>query len=221
MFLAWLSAVAASANEPIAPYSAQQVVERVQILADGTRITQTPQKMNEYRDSERRTRTEELSVSDTEAPRVTSINIVDPVASFRYSLDPEAHVARQKSLPKLAAKATTSVAPKQGEQPQVSSESLGTDTVDGLLIRGTRTTTVYPTGWFGNDRPITVVRENWISLELQIVVLSKVSDPRTGEFTRRLTNISRNAPDPSVFQIPAGYEVIDGGASEVPVTRGP
>jgi hypothetical protein len=178
--------------------------------------------MNEYRDSEGRTRSEELSASDTEAPRVTSINIVDPVAGFRYILDPEAHIAHQKSLPKLVPKATTSAAQKQAEQlPQVSRESLGTDTVDGLLIQGTHATTVYPAGWFGNDRPITVVRENWVSPELRVEVRSKVSDPRTGEFTRQLTNISRSQPDPSLFQVPAGYEVIDGGASAVPVTRRP
>jgi hypothetical protein len=111
------------------------------------------------------------------------------------------------------------VAPKQAERPQISRESLGTEIVDGILIKGTRTTTVYPVGSFGNDRPVTVVRENWMSPELLIVVLTKISDPRTGEFTSRLTNISRSEPDPSLFQVPAGYEIIDGGPSPVPVRR--
>jgi hypothetical protein len=221
LFLACLFATAASAHEPIAPYSAQQVVERVQTLADGTRITQPPPKMNEYRDSEGRTRTEVISASDTEAPRITSIQITDPVVGFRYTLDPEAHKARQKSLPKLAPKAATSVAPKQAERPQVSRDSLGTDIIDGILIKGTRTTTVYPVGSFGNNRPMTVVREEWVSPELLVVVMNKVSDPRTGEFTRRLTNISRSEPDPSLFQVPASYEVVDGGESAMPATRRP
>ncbi len=218
LFLAFLFATSARAQQAIAPYSAQRVSERVQTLADGTRITQTPQKMNEYRDSEGRTRIENISASDSDAPRITSIQIADPVAGVRYILDPQAHTARQKSMPKPLAGATTSVAPKPVE-PQVSRDSLGTETMDGILVQGIRTTTVYPVGSFGNDRPVTVVRENWISPELSVTVMSKVSDPRTGEFTSRLTNISRSQPDPTLFQIPAGYEVVDGGTSAVPVRR--
>jgi hypothetical protein len=218
---AWFIAIAASAQQAIAPYSAQRVVERVQTLADGTRITQKPQKTNEFRDSAGRTRSEQVSTSDTGAEGITSINIVDPVAGFRYVLDPEAHTPRQVSLSKREAKATASVAPKQDERPEVSKDSLGTETIDGLLIKGTRTTTIFPAGSFGNDRPVTVVRENWVSPELLVVVVKKTSDPRTGEFSSRLTNISRSDPDPSLFQVPADYEVINGGASAVPIARRP
>jgi hypothetical protein len=217
----WFFTTAAAGQEPIAPYSAQRIAERVQTLADGTRITQTPQKVKEYRDSAGRTRTEQLSASDTEAERVTSINITDPVAGFRYVLDPEARTAHEVSLPKREAKATAPVAPKQGEQPLVWRDSLGTETVDGLLIRGTRTTTIYPAEFFGNDRPVTVIRESWISPELATVVMTKVSDPRTGESTSRLMNISPSEPDSSLFQVPAGYEIIDGGPAPMTVTRRP
>jgi hypothetical protein len=188
-----------------------RIVERVQTLADGTRITQTPRKLNKYRDSAGRTRTEQIFTSDREAERITSINITDPVAGFRYSLDLEAHTARQVSLAKREAKANAPVAAKQDERPQVSRESLGTETIDGVLVKGTRTSTIYPVGSLGDDRPVTVVRERWISSELAIVVKEKVSDPRTGESSSGLSNISRSEPDPSLFQVPAGYEVIDGG----------
>ena len=220
LLLACFFAAAAIAQEPIAPYSAQRVIERVQTLADGTRITQTPHKVNEYRDSEGRTRTEETSGSDTEEPRITSISITDPVAGVRYTLDPDAHTAREKSMPKAVAKGAEPSAPKQAE-PQISRASLGTETIGGVLAKGTRTTTIYPAGSFGNDRAVTVVRENWVSPELLVVVVIKVSDPRTGEFTSRLTNISRSEPDASLFQVPAGYEVIMGGPSAAPVTRRP
>jgi len=40
------------------PYSAEQVTEHLQTLADGTRITQPSQKVMFYRDSQGRTRTE-------------------------------------------------------------------------------------------------------------------------------------------------------------------
>jgi hypothetical protein len=211
--LAALFAAASRAQNGI-PYSAQQVTERVQTLADGTRITQKPRKVNLYRDSLGRTRSEDLS-SDAESEEITSVNIIDPVAGFRYSLDPSTHTARRWSTAKPSA-TTASAASKHDEGPQISRESLGTQTIEALLAQGTRTTTVYPVGSFGNDGPVTVSSENWRSPELQTVLLSKVSDPRTGETTSRLTNISRSQPDPSLFQVPDGYQLIDVGPSSVP-----
>ena len=211
--LAALFAAASAAQNGI-PYSAQQVTERVQTLADGTRITQKPHKVNLYRDSLGRTRSEDLA-SDTESEEVTSVSIIDPVAGVRYSLDPSTHSARQWSLAKPSA-TTASSAQKHNEGPQISRETLGTQTIEAFTAQGIRTTTVYPVGSFGNDGPVTVINEVWRSPELQIVLLSKVSDPRTGDATTRLTNISRSQPEPSLFQVPAGYQVIDAGPSPAP-----
>jgi hypothetical protein len=94
-------------------------------------------------------------------------------------------------------------------RPEMSRESLGTQTIEGLLADGTRMTTTYPVGFIGNDRPLTTVTETWMSREIGMVVLTKTSDPRQGESTRKLTNVSRAEPDPSLFQPPAGYEVVD------------
>ena len=73
----------------------------------------------------------------------------------------------------------------------------------------TRTTTTFPIGAMGNDRPIVVVNESWFSPELKVQVLQKNSDPRSGESTTRLTNISRAEPDASLFQVPADYEIME------------
>ncbi len=40
--------------------------------------------------------------------------------------------------------------------------------------------------------------------------MTRHSDPRTGEEMVRLINVSRNNPDSSLFQVPAGYEISDG-----------
>jgi hypothetical protein len=61
-----------------------------------------------------------------------------------------------------------------------------------------------------------VITETWRSPELQTTLLLKISDPRSGETTIRLTDISRSEPDPSLFQVPAGYEITDAGPSPVP-----
>ena len=71
---------------------------------------------------------------------------------------------------------------------------------------------LYPAGAFGNDRPVTVIRETWRSTELKVMILSKNSDPRSGETTTKLTNISRAEPDPALFQIPADYKIVENPA---------
>lgn len=90
-------------------------------------------------------------------------------------------------------------------------EDLGDQNYEGVSAHGTRTITTIPAGEIGNERPIEITYEKWFSNELQMVVYSKQSDPRTGEQTYRLTNINRNEPDPSLFQVPQGYKVVSGG----------
>jgi hypothetical protein len=91
-------------------------------------------------------------------------------------------------------------------------EDLGVQSIEGVEATGTRTVTTIPAGEIGNERPIEIVYEKWYSKELQLVVMSKHSDPRFGEQTYRLTNIVRSEPDPSLFELPSGYKVVSGVA---------
>jgi hypothetical protein len=98
-----------------------------------------------------------------------------------------------------------------GEEPaQVSTEDLGTQTMEGLLVTGTRTTRTIPSGEIGNEKPISIVTEVWTSPDLKTIVYSKRSDPRMGEQTFQLTNIVRGDPESSLFTIPADFKVVDG-----------
>jgi hypothetical protein len=223
------------------PYSAEEVTEQVQTLADGTHISQPAPKIKFYRDSQGRTRTERTFPlpagafpAGVDAPVI--IEIFDAVSGARYTLEPRNHTARRISFPTpppppppppppnsatasatkvarisplFAPGAPAAVQDGQAQRPQFSHESLGTQTIEGVLAEGSRTTVLYPIGAVGNDRPITTVSETWVSPELKTVVLSKNSDPRNGDSTTRLTNISRSEPDASLFQIPADYEVVD------------
>ena len=56
-------------------------------------------------------------------------------------------------------------------------------------------------------QPIEIISEVWFSPDLQVVVMSKHSDPRFGETTYQLTGIQRAEPDRSLFEIPPGYTV--------------
>jgi hypothetical protein len=84
-------------------------------------------------------------------------------------------------------------------------ESLPAQMINGALAQGTRTTETIPQGKIGNDKPIKIVNERWISNDLQMLVRSTSSDPRFGDTTYQLTNILQASPDPSLFQIPADY----------------
>lgn len=89
----------------------------------------------------------------------------------------------------------------------VKSEPLSPKTIGGISVTGTKTTTTIPAGTIGNDKDLMILRETWYSPDLKLVVQSTQDDPRFGETTYSLTNIQRNEPDPTLFQIPAGYKV--------------
>jgi hypothetical protein len=84
-------------------------------------------------------------------------------------------------------------------------------TIEGVAVEGRRTTTVIPAGQIGNEQPITIVSENWRSPELNVLVMTRHSDPRMGESAYRLQNIVRAEPDRSLFMVPADYTVKDTG----------
>ena len=81
--------------------------------------------------------------------------------------------------------------------------------IDGIPVEGRKTTTVIPAGQIGNEQPITITSEEWRSADLNVLVQTRHSDPRTGESSYRLTNIIRAEPDPSLFMVPPDYTVRD------------
>ncbi len=93
-------------------------------------------------------------------------------------------------------------------------EELGTQNIEGVAATGTRTTTTIAAGAIGNLQPIKIVSEQWFSADLQVLVLTKYSDPRTGETTYRLANIVRAEPDRSLFTVPADYTIRGYGMRE-------
>ncbi len=93
----------------------------------------------------------------------------------------------------------------KGVQPKT--ESLGTKTLEGVQVTGTRTTSTIPAGTIGNDRDLNIIRETWYSSELKLVIQSTQSDPRFGETSYTLKNIQQGSPDVTLFQVPANYTI--------------
>jgi len=87
-----------------APYSGEQTEEHVQTLADGTHITRPMGTIKTWRDSEGRIRTERpMRVGPrvsggTDSPVIVEIS--DPVAGVRYTLDIENKVAHRPRAPR-------------------------------------------------------------------------------------------------------------------------
>lgn len=228
-----------------APYSAEQVTDHTQTLADGTHITQKTRIIKLFRDSQGRGRTERpmFMGMGTNSEEVMIVEITDPVSGFRYVLDTYNHVAHRFAPPTEKANGVASYtqtgradsagtnpaparqaaapAPAQTNRPEQVTESLGTQVIEGVQVEGKKTTTTFPVGSMGNDRPLVRVMESWHSPELNIAVVWKTSDPRMGESTMRLQNIDRTEPDPALFRVPADYQVVDesGDQVEIKITR--
>ena len=218
-----------------APYSADAVTETTQKLADGNVIRQTVT-AKFYRDSEGRERNEQTLgglgalAPGANLPPVVYIN--DPVAGVDYALN-----ARDKTVmrtnrgrggpePFGGGRGQRRNPDSNGPPPPmggrfggrggpggaaVKTDSLGKQTIEGVPAEGTRTTVTFPAGSQGNEQPITIMTESWYSPDLQVVVLSRHTDPRSGETVFRLTNISRAEPPASLFQPPPDYKVVQGG----------
>jgi hypothetical protein len=94
------------------------------------------------------------------------------------------------------------------DDPNVKTEDLGVQNIEGVAATGKRTTTTIPAGKIGNVKDIQIVSEQWFSDELQVLVMTRHADPRSGETTYRLRNILRAEPDAGLFAVPADYQVI-------------
>jgi hypothetical protein len=134
--------------------------------------------------------------------------------AFFLKLKQEAEASASGQTPEIATQKNLIIMDKAkaetlGEATEVNTEDLGTQTMEGVLVTGTRTTKTIPAGQIGNEKPISIVIEVWTSPELKTVVMSKRSDPRIGEQTFRLTNIVRAEPDASLFTVPMDFKVID------------
>jgi len=189
------------------PFTARVLVESRQTLADGSQVV-NQQTVTAARDSQGRTRREEVPATPGAVQQPKTVIISDPVAQTTYILGPD-HVARKLPATQTSRQVqrfSTSAAAGHTE-PDSKTESLGTQTIAGVLAEGTRTTYTLPAGALGNQNPLMIVDERWYSQDLQITILSRHFDPRFGESSYRLTTIQQAEPPASLFQIPADYTV--------------
>lgn len=208
-----------------AAYSGRQTTETVRTLSDGTHITgANPISPAIYRDSQGRVRTERPAFAGPAGAKLpidfAIVEIQDPVAGYIYVLDSVNQVAHR--LPVQAR--PLPAGPQNGAPPGFSappSVDLGTQIMFGVTLTGRQTSYTAPAGSaMGNDQPITTVTETWTDPRTNVAVLRKSTSP-TGNSTMTMQNYSNSEPDPSLFQIPPGYRVVDetGGSFTIVTPR--
>lgn len=197
-----------------APFSATISTKATHVLTDGNRIERSTT-ATISRDSQGRTRREMTLPaigpwSDPSKPAPHVIFLDDPVAGTHYALNPDRKIARQVQAFRWRQRGKKGAAGHgvaQKPRNEVTTTSLGTQTIAGVTAQGTRDTRTIPAGAIGNEKPIVILTERWYSPDLQMVVMSKHSDPRMGDTVFQVTNIQRQEPDASLFKVPSDYTV--------------
>jgi len=158
------------------------------------------------------------------------VDIYDPVAGFSYRVDSKMKTAYSFSKVDARANSVQSYAdlPPEtlpdllpmpavmlssngnviGPKPDWQRRSLGTKTLEGLTVLGSQIIVEVPQAWNGFDQAFQVSVETWRSDELDMIVLWKRVDPRSGRSTWKLINVNRAAPSPDLFHVPHGYSVV-------------
>ncbi|HYT22414.1 MAG TPA: hypothetical protein VEW05_19565 [Candidatus Polarisedimenticolia bacterium] len=168
---------------PGLPFSAKVELELVNQLQDGTLISHKTYNLT-ARDSRGRTHNESrnwINPAMGAEPRLIRIELYDPSTRTRTNVFPLTKAARQWIASPAAPPATPST--PTAIKPETTKENIGSDSIKGLPVRGSRVSQTYPPGALGNDRPLSIVTENWYSEELKINLLTKRTDPRYGAQT--------------------------------------
>src|ERR1700743_963139 len=208
----------ALSGKPGLPFSADVIDETDRVLADGNHIhRETHGKI--FRDSQGRTRLEtEVDIGGS-AP-MTHVTISDPVEGLHMMLNLTNKTATVAHFPQHllssggSEKISTPV--RQAPTPQNSAtvekfhSSKGeTKEIEGFTVKVTRNTRTIPAGAKGNDKPLVITNETWVSEDLATVLLTIREDPESGKSVRKLVNIHTGDPDPLLFKVPADFTVKD------------
>jgi TonB family protein len=171
-----------------APFSAERHQVRNRTLDDGTRIAETWPVHKIFRDAQGRMRTERPLLTFPDAPALpVIIQLDDPAAGTQTILDSQKKLAHR----------FTSIQIAMPPPESATAEDLGAWVIQGLRAEGTRRT-LGP-----------IVTETWTAPDLHLFVRQKLTDPRFGESVNELTRIHMGDQDASLFEIPAGFRIVD------------
>jgi hypothetical protein len=202
-----------------APYSAKRVNTATQIRADGTRVPQN-RTANFYRDQAGRNRTEQQAAF-RDSPYITTI--MDPILGCEYVLDPGNKIAHRL----IGVHIDTMPVPQSGNGSRIAenlppaavesnsidvhTQDLGSRTMQGLSVRGTKTTTTWPPGTRqNNDRTLITETESWIAPSFgNLIVRESTTSPDQPDSSYSLENVVIGEPKAELFRPPPEYRIVD------------
>lgn len=192
---------------PGMPFQAEATMHSTQHLGDGTVIVKELHIVL-ARDEQGRFSFETHSILP--GNHMESHAIFDPVSGHQmqwgtlskvvmdFPLQPKNHVT-VSALP--AARDASSTLPS--DEKSVAKEDLGSKTISGIPVVGTRTTITIAAGNIGNDKEIVIRHEQWTSPDLQLIVAESDDNPFGETRTYQITSFARSNPPESLFQAPA------------------
>jgi hypothetical protein len=144
-------------------------------------------------------------------PPLMRSHIYDPQTRLNTYLHPQTHIARQilRSAPQPPANSTPASAVPPPHAQNLTTQDLGTETVAGLVLRGTRKQRTVPANLSGTGQEVTIIDDYWYSEDLKVYLVLKHNDPRTGEQFVGIVNVDRREPAASIFQIPSTFKIVD------------
>ncbi len=212
-------------EKPRAPFTLLLETEWVRTLGDGGTITLV-NKRRITRDAAGRVYQERwflVPKNGTVESHMTTIQIADPSTHVLHNcflVGPKKNVCEVLNFVTSSLAVNTDEKNTLGDLPNNQGsfvhETLGKQFISGVETVGLHDATTYNPGVFGNDRTITVERETWYSPQLDLNLLSIRSDPRTGKQTFMATNVVLGDPEPALFELPAGFRVVDHRLSSSP-----
>jgi len=183
-----------------APFTATVMIVSKQPTADGSVETRMTQVLI-ARDSRGRIRNERHALVPEGfhgMPPLLGVHIFDPATRISYMYNPATMIARQQLVP-----------PPPSQHADPNSVDLGYQTLNGLQAKGSHITRVIPAEASGTGKPVTITDEVWYSEDLHMNLLEEHTDLRGGKQSVAILSIDRKEPSPSLFDVPAGYKIVD------------
>jgi hypothetical protein len=196
------------------PYSLASKTTSSKRLADRTWTT-TVLEERKMRDSEGRERAEmtngsggppAVTLTDPAAQTIVSLFLFNKTAILKHISLPKPPTPEQEAR---SAEIRAKAAEYRAAHPSGDTTALPPRTIVGVSAEGERRIITLRAATLSNGDPVRVVEETWTSPDLGIPLASTSDDPRGLKIAMKITDLQRTEPDPSLFKIPADYQITE------------
>jgi hypothetical protein len=197
-----------------APFTGVIVIERTNVAQNGVPGLTLKSIREVARDGQGRIRNvfrQLIPASSGAEPPIIRVHFYDPQTrsyAFLYPYN-KTYDTGTVNHPPAAAPADLVASPAGNSIPLnqfTKLEDLGTHSIDGVSAHGVREIQSLPAAWGKAGTEVVLTDEYWYSDDLHMNVVVKHGDPRTGNVTMTLTQVTPGEPEPSLFQIPDDYK---------------